>query len=216
MKMNAGQDKNYAVLVGMAPVGTAIQTATNATATSITGTGTPFTASALVGQHVVVCATIATYGVITANTTSVITVDRWYSPAAPNGAAVGPPGATDKFFVMPGAAGVPYMALTANATAAAATDTVLTGEITNSGGGLIRQLCAYAHTTSASTYTLTGTFTAVSADTAGVPLPVTIAKIGTFDSLLQPGVMFHETLLPSTATLTAVGDQLTVTQTVTM
>jgi hypothetical protein len=214
MKMNAGQDKNYAVLVGMAPIGVGIQTATASSATSITGTGTPFTASAYVGQHVIASGAVLTYGVITANTTSVITVDRWYNPAAPNGAAIGPPGATDKFFVMPGAAGVPYMALTVNATAPAATDTVLTGEITTAGGGLIRQLCAYAHTTGANTYTLTGTFTANGSDSLGGG--VIVAKIGTFDSLVQPGVMFHETLLPSTATLTAVGDQLTVTQTVTM
>jgi hypothetical protein len=214
MKMNAGQDKNYAVLVGMAPIGIGIQTATASSATSITATGTPFSASAYVGQHVIASGTVLTYGVITANTTSVITVDRWYNPAAPNGAAIGPPGATDKFFVMPGAAGVPYMALTQNTGAAAATDTVLTGEIVGAGAGLIRQLCAYAHTTSANTYTLTGTFTANGSDSLGSP--VVVAKIGTFDSLVQPGVMFHETLLPSTATLTAVGDQLTVTQTVTM
>lgn len=213
MKMNAGQDKNYAVLVGMAPIGVGIQTATASSATSITATGTPFTASAYVGQHVIASGAVLTYGVITANTTSVITVDRWYNPAAPNGAAIGPPGATDKFFVMPGAAGVPYMALTQNTAAPAATDSVLTGEITTAGGGLIRQLCAYAHTTSATTYTLTGTFTVNATD---VGLPVTIAKIGTFDSLVQPGVMFHETLLPSTAVLSASGDQLTVTQTVTM
>jgi hypothetical protein len=80
-------------------------------------------------------------------------------------------------------------------------------------GGLIRQAAAYAHTTSATTYTLTGSYTANGSDS----LPVTIAKIGTFDTLTgATGIMLHETLLSATATLSASGDQLTVTQTVTM
>lgn len=104
-----------------------------------------------------------------------------------------------------------WMALTATATAPAVTDTVLTGEITTGGGGLIRQAAAYAHTTSASTYTLTGTYTANGSDT----LPVTIAQMGVFDATSSGNLVFR-TLISPTATLSASGDVLTVTQTVTM
>lgn len=104
-----------------------------------------------------------------------------------------------------------WMALTATATAPAVTDTALTGEITTGGGGLIRQSSAYAHTTSASTYTLTGTFTANGSDS----LPVTIAQMGVFDATSSGNLVFR-TLISPTATLSASGDVLTVTQTVTM
>lgn len=103
------------------------------------------------------------------------------------------------------------MALTANATAAAAGDTVLTGEIVTAGGGLLRAAATYAHTASATTYTLTKTFTANGSDA----LPVTIAKIGIFDAA-SAGNMVFETLLSATATLSASGDTLTVTETVTI
>jgi hypothetical protein len=107
------------------------------------------------------------------------------------------------------------MALTANASAALATDTALTGEITTAGGGLIRQLATYAHTTGASSYSLAATFTANGSDSLGSP--VTIAKIGIFNTLTgATGRMQFETLLSATATITAIGDALTVTDTVSL
>lgn len=102
------------------------------------------------------------------------------------------------------------MALTANTGAAVATDAVLTGEITTAGGGLIRKLGAYAHTTGAASYTITGSYTANASDTLGV----IIHKIGTFNSITG-GTMAFETVLNADATISAIGDQLTVTQTVT-
>jgi hypothetical protein len=104
-----------------------------------------------------------------------------------------------------------WMALTANASAASASDTTLTAEIATGGGGLIRAVATYAHTGSASTYTLTITYTANGSDS----LPVTIAKMGVFDAA-STGNLVYETLLSATATLTASGDQLTVTETVTI
>jgi hypothetical protein len=103
------------------------------------------------------------------------------------------------------------VALTANASAAAAGDTTLTGEIATASGGLIRVAAAYAHTAAASTYTLTNTFTANANDA----LPVTIAKAGCFDAAAA-GNMPLETLLSATATLTASGDSLPLTWTVTV
>lgn len=104
-----------------------------------------------------------------------------------------------------------WMALTANSTAPAATDTVLTAEIATAGGGLVRQVATYAHTAATNTYTLTGTFTANGTDA----LPVTVAKMGVFDAASAGNLVF-ETLISPTATLSASGDVLTVTQTVTM
>lgn len=103
-----------------------------------------------------------------------------------------------------------YMALTASATAPAATDTTLTGEITTAGGGLVRAQATYAHTTGTNTTTLTKTFTANGSDT----LPVTLAQIGVLNAS-SSGTLGYHTALNATATLNVSGDNLTVTETVT-
>lgn len=102
-----------------------------------------------------------------------------------------------------------YIALTANATAPSATDTTLTAEIVTAGGGLLRAQATYAHTTGTTSYTLTKTFTANGSDS----LPVTIAKIGVFNAS-SSGTLVFETLLGTTATLSASGDAVTITETV--
>lgn len=104
-----------------------------------------------------------------------------------------------------------YMAVTANSTAPAAADTTLTGEITTAGGGLVRKQATYAHTNGTSTATLTATYTANGSDV----LPVTLAKIGILNAS-SSGTLGFETLLSATATLSASGDQVTVTDTVTI
>jgi hypothetical protein len=104
-----------------------------------------------------------------------------------------------------------WVAITANTTAPAAGDTTLTAEITTAGGGLIRKTGTYAHTGGTSTYTLTTVFTANGSDS----LPVTIGKRGVFDASAA-GNMVFETLVSPTATLSASGDQLTLTDTVTL
>ncbi len=109
------------------------------------------------------------------------------------------------------AAAADYMALTANTTAPAAGDTTLTAEIATASGGLIRKQATYAHTGGTSTYTLTATFTANGNDS----LPVTIGKVGIFNAS-SSGAMPWETLLSPTATISAVGDALTVTETITV
>lgn len=109
------------------------------------------------------------------------------------------------------AAAANYIGLTANNTAPAASDTTLTGEITTGGGGLIRAISTPAHSNGTSTYTLTKVFVANGSDV----LPVTIAKIGVFNASTS-GTMMLETLLTTTATLSASSDSLTVTETVTL
>lgn len=104
-----------------------------------------------------------------------------------------------------------FVGLTANTTAPAAGDTTLTAEITTAGGGLIRKAGTPAHTTSAASYTITTTFTANGSDT----LPVTIGKRGIFDAVTAGNLVF-EALVSPTATLSASGDILTLTDTITM
>ena len=103
-----------------------------------------------------------------------------------------------------------YMAVSANSTAASAANTTLPGEITTAGGGLLRAQATYAHTAGTNTTTLTKTFTANGSDA----LPVTIAKIGVLNAS-SAGTLGYETLLNATATLSAVGDNVAVTETVT-
>jgi hypothetical protein len=105
-----------------------------------------------------------------------------------------------------------FVAVTANATAPAAGDTTLTGEITTAGGGLIRQTGIYAHTNGTATFTVTSTFTANGTDS----LPVTIAKRGIFDQLAVGGTLVYEALVTPTAVMSASGDALVLTDTVTV
>lgn len=109
------------------------------------------------------------------------------------------------------AAAADYIALTANSSSPAAGDTSLTGEIATASGGLIRAQATYAHTGGTATFTLTKTFTANGNDS----LPVTVAKIGVFNAS-SGGTMPWTSLLSATATLSAVGDALTITETITI
>lgn len=177
-------------------------------ATTLTDSGATWGTTQYVGGWVV-CAGV--YGVIISHTGTVLTIDRWTAVATPGGAAGSTPGATTAYTILPGSAPSWYLALTANNGAPANGDTSLAGEIATGGGGLIRKICPVAHTAGASTYTLTPVFTANGSDT----LPVTVAKIGTFNSLTS-GQMQFETLLSATATLSLSGDQLTTTDTITM
>lgn len=95
-----------------------------------------------------------------------------------------------------------YIGLTENATAPAAGDTTLTSEIAT--GGLTRAIATYAHTGSATSYTLSKTFTASSAFTA-------VQKAGLFNASSSGTMAFENTF---TATALAISDQLTVQWTI--
>lgn len=101
------------------------------------------------------------------------------------------------------------ISLTANNAAPVLGDTSLAGKITTAGGGLIAGVATYAHTTGATTYTLTKAFTANGSDS----LPVTVAKIGIENA---GGVMPWSSLLSPTAQFSAPGDATTVTETITL
>jgi hypothetical protein len=109
------------------------------------------------------------------------------------------------------AAACNYIALTADSAAASASDTTLASEIATAGGALVRAQGAYAHTGGTNTLTVSKTFTANGSDA----LPVTVAKYGLFNAS-SSGTMGWESKFGTSATLSAVGDQLTVTATITL
>lgn len=105
-----------------------------------------------------------------------------------------------------------YLALanSATATAPAATDTTLVGEITTAGGGLLRGSATFSHTAGTNTSTLTKTFTANASDS----LPVTVSQLGVFNAA-SAGTMSYKTPLSANATLSISGDNVAVTETIT-
>lgn len=207
MLHNAGRDHQSAA-VGGDLLGATGTTTSAPTGTTVTDTGAAWTTNGFAG-HVVVMGGV--YGVVISNTGTVLTIDRWNNPATPGGAVGTTPG-SGVYQILAGQCPGQFMGLTANATAPALSDTALAAEIVTAGGGLIRKISAYAHTAGVASYTLTTVYTANGSDS----LPVTVAKMGVFQSLTGATRMPFSTLLtPSTATLSAVSDQLTVTQTVT-
>jgi hypothetical protein len=209
-------------------------TATGSSATSLTATGTPYTASSggppagggLVGHIVLAGSTAAnmTYGVVLSNTTSVLTVDQWHSLTLPETVAT-TPSTTAPYVVLPGGAPAFYMGISVATRAFNAADSFLTNDGTTiselwfSGGGLRRRLATWAHTNGTATYTVANTYTANGSDT----LPQTVAKIGIFQSFVNTTVTtsnsggnLFNTLLSATATLSASGDNVAITDTVTI
>lgn len=191
--------------------------ATAVTSTSLTGTGTTWTASNLatpqlgcasfrVYAPVTNITTAPVYGNIISNTTSVLTLDQWWTAADGTGTT---PANTNNFIIAPGGIGsVRFMALSTNASAASASDTTLTSEVTTNGGG--RALATYAHTQGQATFTLSKAFSITGTITA-------IHKMGLFCALSSAGAdpMVFETVLNADATVVN-GDTLTVTDTVTI
>lgn len=102
-----------------------------------------------------------------------------------------------------------FVALTENAVAPAGGNTTLATELAVD--GLTRAQGTYAHTNGTNTYTITRAFTFTRASA----VDRTVAKIGVFNAS-STGTMAFETLLSATQLLQANGDQLTVTQTVTL
>ncbi len=206
-----GRDQIAAALGGLLPAGGQGSPATAATATTFTATATPWTTNLLAGLQVVFPITGLTtqpvFGNIVSNTSSVATVDKWHDPDDDSTGTT--PAGTSAFLILPGGAPARYMALTENASAASASDTALTGELTTGGCG--RALATYAHTLASATYTLVKAFSV-----SGASFPA-IHKMALFTSstLTGAGSMMFETVLNADANVTT-GDTLTVTETVTI
>lgn len=139
--------------------------ATAISATSVTGTGSTWTASnlatpqlGLAGMRVYMpltgLTTAPVYGNIVSNTTSVATIDKWWTAAD---ATATTPASTSGLIIAPaGISGFRFMGLSTNASAASAANTTLANEVTTNGGG--RVLATYAHTFGGTTLTLSNTF----------------------------------------------------------
>lgn len=208
-----------------------VGTATAATATTLTGsseTNASRAANEVAGMMLVVSANASgtgskVYGFIvshTSGTTPVYTVDRWYNAASPGGAAATTPNATSLYQVVAAPPDIFY-ALSTDTTAkslggsggtadSATIAQALTGEITTSGGGLIRKIAPIGN--SGASVTLTPVFTANGSDS----LPVTIGTGAISPSIVATnGALDYMTLVSPTAVMSASGDQLTLTHTLT-
>lgn len=203
---NGGRDQIAAMLGGKLGFGGSTTVATASSSTSLTATGTPFSADAFIGQIVIAeeSTNAPVRGTISTNTTSVLTVDAWRLGDDSAGTT---PGATANYNIIPGNAPARYIALTENASAASASSTALTGEITTGGCG--RALGTYAHTLGASTLTLTKSFSV----SASFPA---IHRAGLFQiSTASSSLLSFETVLNADANVIS-GDTLQVTWTITI
>jgi hypothetical protein len=214
---NIGRDVFHSWIGGFNPAGNTVASniSTAVGATSITGTGSVWTASNL-GTPQLGCASLrvyaaphtttnpVVYGNIISNTTNVLTIDKWWKNDDTTGTT---PTNTDAFILGSGGlASVRFMALTNDAGAASASDTVLASEITTNGLG--RALATYAHTQGAATQTLSHVFNATGNQSC--------QKMGLFCALSSAGAdpMVFETAFSAASLINL--DQITVTDTITV
>lgn len=210
--MGSGPSFTFATASGAAAA------AVTVTATSLTNTAATFPTAGqgLAGQFV--CAYGLTnnafvYGVIVANTATVLTIDQWYSITSTSGAAGTTPTLSGgsvttgvAYIILPGQNPASWLAVTQGAASTAAS-TVLTGELTTADWA--RAVGTFAHTAAATTYTLVKTFTSTST--------VTINNEAVFGAanVTAGGVMPFASAEPSPPTLVS-GDTLQQTITVTI
>jgi hypothetical protein len=209
IKTTVGMDWLHNTMGGAIPLGT-MAVSNACTATTYGVATTPFTASQLVGMRIFVPVTNITtapvYGNIGINTTSLITVDQWWTQAD----GVGTTPAVGNFgIIAPGMQPARFMALTTDTGAPAVGDTVLTSE--QNANGVARALATFAHTPGATTFTLAKTWTCSG---SGI---TALHKAGLFTSgtLASVGTLVADTVLNADATL-AVSDTLAVTWTWTL
>lgn len=200
--------------------------ATGATATTLTNSGAAFPTSggingSLQGHIVVATTTNSRYGVILSNTGTALTIDQWYDPTSATGASGSTPSTTTAYQILPGMGPALWIGLTTNSAAAAAGDVLRTAdglfgdgttgaaatETTTNGLARAYQQATYA----TGNYALAHTWTYTGSGA------VVLAKVVLCNSLAAAGsLMFLETLLSATGTVTANGDTIAVTWTVTL
>ena len=207
--------------MGMGPAfafATATGAATATSATSLTNSGASFPTAGqgLAGQIVVAYTTTPSivYGIITSNTSTVLTVDQWYNPASTSGAAGTTPSATGQYTILPGQNPASWMCVSASTFTPATSDLSLNtqgAELTTN--GFSRAVGTYAHTAAASTYTLVHLWTATGTETINNEGQSGAATI--LGSPNYGGVFPFESAEPSPPTLVS-GDTLQNTVTVTI
>ena len=215
---NIGRDLWADALGAKAPAGGNGTPATGSSATSLTATATPWTASnqgtpqlGLLGMRIYApitnTATAPVYGNVGSNTTSVATLDQWWN--ATDGVGTTPSSTTGFIIGSGGPPSLRFMALTTDQATSNATDTALAGP-ENNANGVARALATYAHTYGAATFTLVKSWSVGGTITA-------LHKMGLFSTatLASVGVMMFESVLNQDATV-GNGDTLQVTDTVTL
>lgn len=202
---NGGRDL-IAAAFGAAGQFSGTNVATGSSSTSLTDTGEAWTTDQFKGWTVIAEESTNTpvYGNVGSNTATVLTIDAWRNNDDTSGTT---PATTANYAVYP-TSRARYMGLSENATAPAATDTTLTGEITT--GGASRALATYAHTGGTSTYTLQKTFSI----TATFPA-IHKGALFTASNTTAAGIMVFEAVLNADASVIS-GDSLQVTATVTL
>jgi hypothetical protein len=227
--------------VGAALNGGAVTgTATAPTATTWTGAASSFATAAagsgntgVQGKVLFVANTLAAgaftnpvFGVIVSNTATVATVDQWY--AIPMTGAVGTtPAANSAGLVLPGGSWALWVGLSTSVAAPAAADVTRTadglwGDGTGAGAatetvvsGMTRAWVGQGGTT-APTFPATKQIALGHTWTLGTAGSLTLGKVILFNALAVAGCLpLLETLLSATATVSAVGDTLQVTWTIT-
>jgi hypothetical protein len=211
MRTNSGADLQAVQMGGglSGEVGVATATSPNSVTTNSAVT---HAANDLVGQRLIaLTAGAVVEGAISANTAglnTIIQVDRWTQPGLTTTATT--PSGTTAYAILSGGAPARVIALSTNATAPAATDSALTGELNNTSGGLNRAKATYSHTIGSAAYTLTNTWTANVND--GVSN--TINKMGVFNTLVSvAGILVFESAVTSPPTLVS-GDTIQIVETI--
>jgi hypothetical protein len=189
--------------------------------TSVTGTGSVWTASALgtptlgvagwrvyMNAHTTTLPTV--YGNVISNTTNVLTIDQWWKADDTLGAT---PTSGDAFIVgYGGIISARFMALSTNGGAAAYTDTTLTSEVNAS--NVSRTKATFARGSNPASGS--GSFTQQVVWSPNGTISA-IHKMGLFgdSTAASAGPMIFETVLNADATV-ANGDTLTVTDSITL
>jgi hypothetical protein len=205
---------------------------TAANATSLTTSSTLVTTNLLAGRRLIaytLAGNVFVWGNIISNTSGasgVITVDQWYVPATPGGAAGANPGTPWAWMVVDG--GFPSCWFAAIGTGGAGwaagdhTIAVSSGstEYTQAGGTMIRKQAPTAVTSGVAsrTVTLTPVFTANASDVGNLPKVISVfalfcSMVVSFGGAGGP-MKFIDAVSP-TATIAALNDQLTVTEVIT-
>jgi hypothetical protein len=193
--------------------------ATGSSATTLTNSGASWTSNQWAGYRVYAQSSTSNmvWGNIVSNTSTALTVDRWYAAATPGGSAGSTPSSTSPYMIADGGmVAAWFVGMTTTNITPVHGDHSMSGEYTTSGGGFLRKIAPYALTsgTSPMSYTLTPVFTGNGSDT----YPSTFYAIGCFTSMVTSfaqagGPMKFETSLNASATVAASGDQVTVTET---
>jgi hypothetical protein len=204
------QGNNY----GGGQVGTTGQ-ATASSAVSLTNSAAAWTTNQWAGYRVyaTVSGSAMVWANVISNTATVLTVDRWYTPSTPGGSAGTTPSSTAAYLIADGGViSAWFVGLTTTNIIPSASDHALSGEYTTSGGGLVRKIAPYSLTsgTSPMALTLTPVYTANGTDA----LPATLYAVGAFVSMVVANTtlaMKFESSLNASQTISASGDQLTIT-----